>query len=81
MWLELQARVSPEMPLVIPRLKELAASRGFALRIDDEAALDATGAGRIEIEAPDIDEQGIAHAAVQALIDEVPGGPETFTIV
>jgi len=73
----LQASGSVE---TITRLIELAKRRGFIVLVENEAAL-ATGSGRMEIEPPNIDEQDIAHAAVQALINDVPGGPATFTIV
>ena len=79
-WVELQAKGSSEEPLAVARLIALAKSRGFGVRVEDQAALE-TGAGRMEIEPPGIDEQNIARGAVQALIEEVPGGLDTFTIV
>jgi len=74
---ELQANGSVE---AITRLMNLAHGRGFNVRVEDPAALE-TGSGRMEIELPIIDEQDDARAAVQALIGEVPGGRDFFTIV
>jgi hypothetical protein len=39
----------------------------------------AQGGGRFEIELPIIDDEKVARAAVQAAIDEVPGGAQLFT--
>ena len=64
----------------VTRLMKLADERGFAVHVDNPATVE-TGSGRIELEPPIIDEQPLAHAAVQALIEQVPGGPAAFTIV
>ena len=74
---ELQASGSVE---TVTRLIDLARERGFVVVLEDEAGL-ATGSGRMAIEPPNIDKQAVARAAVQALINEVPGGPATFTLV
>lgn len=73
---ELEAGGSAE---AITRLITIADERGFIVRVENPAA-PATG-GRMEIEVTNIDEQAMARAAVQALINEVPSGPATFTII
>jgi hypothetical protein len=52
---------------------------GHRVYVEDPAAL-AAGNGRFEIEVANEEDDTNARAVVQAMIDQVPEGPETFTI-
>ena len=60
------------------RFENIASERGWTVRVENAGEL-AQGGGRFEIELAIIDDEKVAHAAVQAAIDEVPGGPQVFT--
>jgi hypothetical protein len=79
MRVEMQAKGSAED--VVPAftaLENSATERGWTVRVENPAEL-AQGGGRFEIELPNVDDEKDARAAVQALVDQVPGGAQVFT--
>jgi hypothetical protein len=67
-----------EVAVAFTRFENVASERGWPVRVENPGEL-AQGGGRFEIELANIDDEKVAHLAVQAAIDEVPGGPEMFT--
>ena len=80
MRVEMQAKGAPAEDVVeaFTRFEKIAGERGWTVRVENPGEL-AQGGGRFEIEMPIIDDEKVARAAVQAAIDEVPGGPQVFT--
>jgi hypothetical protein len=76
---QMQAKGAEDVVRVaFARFEDIASERGWTVRVENPGDLP-QGGDRFEIELPIIDDEKSAHLAVQAAIDEVPGGDEVFT--
>ena len=79
MRVQMQAKGAEDVVgVAFARFEDIASERGWTVRLESPGDLP-RGGDRFEIELPIIDDEKSAHLAVQAAIDEVPGGDEVFT--